>query len=47
MVRMNNYQKERFARHVIHDILNGKNIQDHEVLRKIGFKVYAIGKPIA
>lgn len=26
-------------------IFDGRNILDHEALRKIGFEVYAIGKP--
>lgn len=26
-------------------IFDGRNIMDHEALRKIGFEVYAIGKP--
>ena len=28
-------------------VFDGRNILDHEKLRKIGFQVYAIGKPIA
>ena len=28
-------------------VFDGRSILDHEKLRKIGFQVYAIGKPIA